>query len=125
MLLVTACVMAIAMVVLLSPWQETVTSQQSPFVQVFESLGLAFAGEAMNAVLVIAAFSAGLGLMYATTRTSTVLALGALWSMLVALWWIPGLQIAIKAGLPYLVMLLVAGAVTTAHPQSHSHVQHA
>lgn len=67
-MLVGACVLAIGMVVLLEPWQTSVATEQSPFVQVFTQLGIGAAGSLMNVVLIIAAFSAGLGLMYATTR---------------------------------------------------------
>ncbi|TGA97554.1 amino acid permease [Sporolactobacillus shoreae] len=53
----------------LMPWNSVSTTQSSPFVQVFESIGMPGAPQLMNFVLLTAVLSAANSGIYATTRT--------------------------------------------------------
>ncbi|MDN5901437.1 MAG: amino acid permease [Brachybacterium sp.] len=50
-------VLAIGVILLINPWR-TITGEQSPFVQIFDTLGVSWAAAALNLVVITAALSA-------------------------------------------------------------------
>ncbi|WP_462418769.1 amino acid permease [Kytococcus sp. Marseille-QA3725] len=59
---------SVGVMLCLAPWT-SINDEQSPFVQVLDAVGLPAAGHVLNAVVVIAAFSALNAIVFATGRT--------------------------------------------------------